>query len=79
LQGAICVSLVGRFYDRLRALGFYTSARVAEQVRAGILSLARGQGMAALALGLTQPQAYIYVLRIFAPHRAAEKRIPIPR
>jgi ABC-type amino acid transport system permease subunit len=31
-------------------------------VRAGILSLARGQGWAALALGLTQPQAYIYVL-----------------
>src|SRR5262245_9760031 len=50
------------FYTAVVALGFYTSARVAEQVRAGILSLARGQGWAALALGLTQPQAYIYVL-----------------
>jgi glutamate/aspartate transport system permease protein len=59
------------------ALGFYTSARVAEQVRAGILSLARGQGMAALALGLTQPQAYIYVLlpmayRIILPPLTSE-------
>jgi glutamate/aspartate transport system permease protein len=44
------------------SLGFYTSARVAEQVRAGILSLARGQGWAALALGLTPAQSYIYVL-----------------
>src|SRR6516225_8059737 len=50
------------FYTAVVSLGFYTSARVAEQVRAGILSLARGQGWAALALGLTQPQAYIYVL-----------------
>jgi hypothetical protein len=49
-------------WGSLAVLGFYTSARVAEQVRAGILSLARGQGWAALALGLTQPQAYIYVL-----------------
>src|SRR5215813_13376153 len=38
------------FYTAVVALGFYTSARVAEQVRAGILSLARGQGWAALAL-----------------------------
>jgi len=44
------------------SLGFYTSARVSEQVRAGILSLARGQRLAALALGLTLPQAYAYVL-----------------
>src|SRR5207302_409834 len=29
------------FYTAVVALGFYTSARVAEQVRAGILSLAR--------------------------------------
>jgi glutamate/aspartate transport system permease protein len=59
------------------ALGFYTSARVAEQVRAGILSLARGQGMAALALGLTLPQAYAYVLlpmayRIILPPLTSE-------
>ena len=31
------------FYTAVVSLGFYTSARVAEQVRAGILSLARGQ------------------------------------
>jgi len=50
------------FYTAVVSLGFYTSARVAEQVRAGILSLARGQGWAALALGLTPAQAYVYVL-----------------
>src|SRR5258707_15331147 len=65
------------FYTAVVALGFYTSARVAEQVRAGILSLARGQRMAALALGLTQPQAYIYVLlpmayRIILPPLTSE-------
>ena len=65
------------FYTAVVALGFYTSARVAEQVRAGILSSARGQGMAALALGLTQPQAYIYVLlpmayRIILPPLTSE-------
>jgi glutamate/aspartate transport system permease protein len=50
------------FYTAVVALGFYTSSRVAEQVRAGILSLARGQGWAALALGLTPTQTYVYVL-----------------
>src|SRR5437899_4019976 len=50
------------FYTGVVALGFYTSARVAEQVRAGILSLPRGQRLAGLALGLTLPQAYRYVL-----------------
>src|SRR2546423_3608088 len=50
------------FYTAVVALGFYTSARVAEQVRAGIMSLASGQRLAALALGLTLPQAYWYVL-----------------
>src|SRR5262249_58034571 len=50
------------FWTAVVALGFYTSARVAEQVRAGILSMPRGQRLAALALGLTLPQAYGYVL-----------------
>jgi glutamate/aspartate transport system permease protein len=50
------------FYTAVIALGFYTSARVAEQVRAGISSLPRGQQLASLALGLTLPQAYRYVL-----------------
>jgi len=43
-------------------LGFFTAARVAEQVRAGIQSLPRGQAMAGTALGLTTPQVYRYVL-----------------
>lgn len=44
------------------ALGLFTSARVAEQLRAGIQSLPRGQLMAARAMGLTLPQAYRYVI-----------------
>lgn len=43
-------------------LGLFTSARVSEQVRAGIHSLPVGQTRAALALGLTLPQAYRFVL-----------------
>ncbi len=43
-------------------LGFFTAARVAEQVRAGIQALPPGQQMAATALGLTLPQTYRYVL-----------------
>ena len=43
-------------------LGFFTSARVAEQVRAGIEALPRGQRYAAQALGLTPWQVYRYVL-----------------
>jgi glutamate/aspartate transport system permease protein len=43
-------------------LGFFTSARVAEQVKAGINSLPRGQRYAGLALGFTLPQTYRYVL-----------------
>ncbi len=44
------------------ALGFFTSARIAEQVRAGIQSLPRGQRYAALAVGFTTWQSYRYVL-----------------
>ncbi len=44
------------------ALGFFTSARVAEQVRAGIESLPKGQRYAGLAMGFTLPQTYRYVL-----------------
>ena len=44
------------------ALGFFTSSRVAEQVRAGIQSLSAGQRSAGLAMGLTLPQTYFYVL-----------------
>ncbi len=44
------------------ALGFFTSARISEQVKAGIQSLPRGQGYAGLAMGLTLPQTYRFVL-----------------
>jgi glutamate/aspartate transport system permease protein len=65
------------FYTAVVALGFYTSARVAEQVRAGITSLAHGQRLAALALGFTLPQAYGFVLlpmayRIILPPLTSE-------
>jgi glutamate/aspartate transport system permease protein len=43
-------------------LGLFTSSRVAEQVRAGIQALPRGQLMAGLAIGLTLPQTYRHVL-----------------
>ncbi len=58
-------------------LGFFTGARICEQVRAGIESLARGQRAAALALGFTLPQAYRTVLvpmsfRIIIPPLTSE-------
>jgi len=58
-------------------LGLFTSARIAEQVRAGIQSLPRGQSHAGLALGLTLPQTYRYVLlpmafRIIIPPLTSE-------
>jgi glutamate/aspartate transport system permease protein len=43
-------------------LGFFTSARIAEQVRAGIQALPRGQRNAAMAMGFTTWQSYRYVL-----------------
>jgi glutamate/aspartate transport system permease protein len=43
-------------------LGLYTSARIAEQVRSGIDSLADSSRQAALALGLTLSQTYRHVL-----------------
>jgi len=44
------------------ALGFFTSARIAEQVKAGINALPKGQRYAGLAMGLTLPQTYRYVI-----------------
>ena len=52
----------GSYIPAVLCLGIYTSVRVAEQVRAGINSLSRGQGMAGTALGLTLWQTYRYVL-----------------
>ncbi len=58
-------------------LGLFTSARIAEQVRAGIQSLPRGQRFAGLAMGFTLPQTYRYVLlpmaiRIIIPPLTSE-------
>ena len=44
------------------ALGFFTSARVSEQVMAGIQSLPKGQREAGLALGFTLAQTYRHML-----------------
>ncbi len=44
------------------ALGFFTSARVAEQVKAGIQAIPTGQRYAGLAMGLSLAQTYRYVL-----------------
>ncbi|MFN7834428.1 MAG: amino acid ABC transporter permease [Burkholderiaceae bacterium] len=43
-------------------LGLFTSARISEQVRAGIQSLPRGQTLAGQALGFTWPQTYRFVI-----------------
>lgn len=50
------------FMAAVIALGFFTSARISEQVKAGIQALPRGQRYAGLAVGLTLPQTYRYVL-----------------
>jgi glutamate/aspartate transport system permease protein len=52
----------GSYVPAVLCLGLYTSVRVAEQVKAGIQSLSRGQGMAGTALGLTLTQTYRFVL-----------------
>lgn len=44
------------------ALGLYTAARIAEQIRAGISTVSQGQKNAAYAIGLTQQQSYRYVI-----------------
>ena len=59
------------------ALGFFTSARIAEQLRAGIQALPRGQRYAGMAVGFTTPQYYRYVLlpmayRIIIPPLTSE-------
>lgn len=65
------------FYTAAIGIGLFMSARVAEQLRAGINSLPRGQKMAATALGLTTAQSYVYVLlpiafRIILPPLTSE-------
>jgi glutamate/aspartate transport system permease protein len=58
-------------------LGLFTSARIAEQVRAGVQALPRGQRYAGMAMGFTTPQYYRYVLlpmayRIIIPPLTSE-------
>ena len=50
------------FYTAVVGLGLFMSARVAEQVRAGVQSLPVGQMMASTALGMTTAQSYRYIL-----------------
>ena len=52
----------GSYLPAVLCLALFTSVRVAEQVKAGIQSLSRGQGMAGTALGLTLAQTYRFVL-----------------
>ena len=58
-------------------LGFFTSARIAEQFRAGIQALPRGQRYAAMAMGFSTWQTYRHVLlpmafRIILPPLTSE-------
>ena len=67
----------GSYVPAVLSLGVFTSVRVAEQVRAGIQSLPRGQRLAGTAMGLTQAQTYRHVLlpqcfRIILPPLTSE-------
>lgn len=59
------------------SLGFYTAARIAEQVRAGLNSIPPAQASAGAALGLHRDQIYRYVLiprafRVILPSLTSE-------
>jgi putative glutamine transport system permease protein len=60
------------FTGALLALGFYTSAFVAEVVRAGILSIGKGQIEAARSLGLS----YIQTMRLILLRQAIAMTVP---
>ncbi|HEX7054798.1 MAG TPA: amino acid ABC transporter permease [Burkholderiales bacterium] len=67
----------GSYIPAVLCLAVFTSVRVAEQVRAGIQALPRGQRMAAVAMGLAGWQAYRHVilpqaLRIILPPLTSE-------
>lgn len=69
--------LLQQFIAAMVCLGFFTAARVAEQVRSGIGSLPRGQKDAGLSMGLTLAQTYRFVLlpvafRIIVPPMTSE-------
>jgi glutamate/aspartate transport system permease protein len=65
------------FFPALICLGLFTGARIAEQVRAGIQALGKGQREAAYALGLQQIAIYRLILlpqafRIILPTLTSE-------
>ncbi len=65
------------FISSVCCLSLFTAARVCEQVRSAIQSLPQGQQSAGLAMGLTLPQTYRYVLlpnayRIIIPPMTSE-------
>jgi glutamate/aspartate transport system permease protein len=69
--------LAQQFIAAWLCLALFTAARVTEQVRAGINSLAGGQKNAGFALGFSLPQTYRYVLlpmafRIIVPPLTSE-------
>ncbi len=66
-----------QFVTAIVCLGFFTSSRIAEQVRSGIQALPHGQRNAGYALGLTTMQTYRFVLlpmayRIIIPPLTSE-------
>ncbi len=69
--------LLQQFISGVLCLGFFTAARVAEQVRSGINALGSGQRVAGLALGLNLMQVYQLILlpvayRIIIPTMTSE-------
>lgn len=66
-----------QFLAAIVCLGMFTAARICEQVRAGIQALPKGQRLAGLAMGLTLPQTYRFILlpvafRIIMPPLTSE-------
>jgi glutamate/aspartate transport system permease protein len=66
-----------QFVSATLCLGFFTAARISEQVRSGIMSLGTGQYGAGLALGLETAQVYRLILlpvayRIIIPTLTSE-------
>ncbi|MBV9672089.1 MAG: amino acid ABC transporter permease [Verrucomicrobia bacterium] len=69
--------LLQQFIAATLCLGFFTSARIAEQVRSGIEAIPKGQRLAGLALGFTLLQTYNLVIlpvayRIIIPTLTSE-------
>lgn len=69
--------MISSFIFGCICLGLFTGARICEQVRTAIQAIPSGQGGAGLALGLTLPQTYRFVLlprayRIVIPPMTSE-------